>query len=120
MMPYLYVLVGGGIGSMARFYLSTYNGDRDYPVGTALANLVACLALGYFINYFDRHPLQVEARLLITVGVCGGLSTFSTFIAELYFYYKADNLISGLTYLLGSIFLGSLAFIVGTLLHTKT
>ncbi|MDN7413400.1 fluoride efflux transporter CrcB (plasmid) [Burkholderia vietnamiensis] len=53
------------------------------PPGTLSANLVAGYVVGVAVAYFARTPgLAPEWRLLIITGFCGGLSTFSTFSAE--------------------------------------
>lgn len=54
------------------------------PPGTLAANLIGAYVIGIAIAFFARSPaLAPEWRLLITTGFCGGLTTFSTFSAEI-------------------------------------
>jgi CrcB protein len=54
------------------------------PLGTLAANLVGGLLMGLAMEFLTRHAvLSAEARLLVTTGFLGGLTTFSTFSAEI-------------------------------------
>lgn len=51
--------------------------------GTFVANVVGCLAIGVFYGLFDRGQLMnTQLKLFLTVGLCGGFTTFSTFMNE--------------------------------------
>ena len=53
------------------------------PLGTLAANVIGGYIIGLAIAYFAQMPtLTPEWRLLIITGFCGGLTTFSTFSAE--------------------------------------
>ena len=79
------VFSGAGLGALLRWFL----GDRlnpvfpTVPLGTLAANLLGGLLVGLAVAWFGRHPgFPPEARLLIITGFMGGLTTFSTFSAE--------------------------------------
>lgn len=82
-MSYLAVAAGGACGAMLRFavgrLLPTTNGA--FPLSTLLVNIVGSFALGLLLRGFP--DLGGTTRLALTVGVCGGFTTFSTFSAEL-------------------------------------
>jgi CrcB protein len=87
------------------------------PLGTLTANLAGGLLIGFAMELLTRHAvLPTEVRLLITTGFLGGLTTFSTFSAEVV------TLLVRREYLWGSIaiathVIGSLAMtIIGLLL----
>jgi len=53
------------------------------PLGTLAANLLGGFLVGVAVSFFEKHPgLPPEARLMVITGFMGGLTTFSTFSAE--------------------------------------
>lgn len=81
----LAIAVGAALGALLRWVLGLkLNGlFPTIPVGTLSANLVGGYIIGLSIAYFAQMPgLAPEWRLLIITGFCGGLTTFSTFSAE--------------------------------------
>lgn len=79
----LLIFLGGGLGSLTRFFLGKTIQERagaDFPVGTLGVNVAASLVLGFFIGLVEAKNLANPAfRALVAVGFCGGFSTFSTF-----------------------------------------
>lgn len=77
------IFLGGGLGSLTRFFLGKIIQERssaDFPVGTLGVNVAASLALGFFIGLVEAKNLtNPNFRALVAVGFCGGFSTFSTF-----------------------------------------
>lgn len=82
----LMVFVGGGAGSLLRYALSlwlrTPAGTLAFPWATLAANLTGCFLIGLFYGLSARLNLSNEVRLLLTTGLCGGFTTFSTFSYE--------------------------------------
>jgi fluoride exporter len=82
---YLWVALGGALGSMARFALGnamTLAVGPEFPWGTLLINVLGSFVISFFgvLTGADaRLPLPAEARIFVTVGVCGGFTTFSSF-----------------------------------------
>lgn len=106
MEKYLFVGVGGMIGSICRYGLSglLYRtlGDR-FPYGTLAVNIVGCFAIGLLMTLFEeRWLVPPNLRLFLTIGILGGFTTFSTFS------YETVEMLKG-----GNFFLASLN-IVGT------
>jgi CrcB protein len=79
------VSVGGMVGCLMRWCLALFL-NRYFPTippGTLAANLIGCYVIGVALAVFTANPaLPVEWRLFVTTGFCGGLTTFSTFSAE--------------------------------------
>ena len=82
-MQFFLIFIGGGIGSLTRFFLSKYIQDsvlKSFPFGTLGVNIVASLVLGLFLGFSDNKVLiNPHYKALIAIGFCGGFSTFSTF-----------------------------------------
>jgi CrcB protein len=80
------VCVGASLGALLRWWLGSQlnNLFPAIPPGTLAANLVGGYVVGIAIAFFATYSaIAPEWRLLIITGFCGGLTTFSTFSAEL-------------------------------------
>jgi len=76
---------GAALGALSRWGLSTYFNPLfpTVPLGTLLANLVGGYLIGIAVAVFTSHTgLPAELRLFVITGFLGGLTTFSTFSAE--------------------------------------
>ena len=85
MITYLYVALGGAIGSVARFAVSSTIASglgEIFPWGTLFANVTGCFIIGLFAVLTgpdSRILVPPDLRQLFMVGVCGGYTTFSSF-----------------------------------------
>ena len=82
MVEFFYVFLGGGIGSLFRYLISLLFFNFSFPIATLLANILSCLILGLVVFFMEKYSLCNNMRLFLLVGICGGLSTFSTFSYE--------------------------------------
>lgn len=81
----LAVVAGASLGALLRWQLGTWLNALapSLPPGTLAANLVGGYFIGIALAFFAQYPdLSPEWRLLIITGFLGGLTTFSTFSAE--------------------------------------
>ncbi len=79
------IALGAAVGALLRWFLGLKLNSLypTLPLGTLAANLIGGYIIGIAIAYFAQMPtLAPEWRLLIVTGFCGGLTTFSTFSAE--------------------------------------
>jgi CrcB protein len=92
--PFVAVSAGGMIGCLLRWFLAMFL-NRYFPAippGTLAANLIGCYIIGMAIAFFTAYPaVAPEWRLFITTGFCGGLTTFSTFSAEVVMLLQAGR-----------------------------
>lgn len=83
MKAYLLVFVGGGVGSLLRYVagqiIPATLGRTPFPVAILLVNVLASALLGVVMGWIMDRAVGEETRLLMGVGFCGGLSTFSSF-----------------------------------------
>jgi len=83
--PILAISLGAALGAVLRWILGSKLNSifPDIPPGTLTANLIGGYIVGLAVAYFAQAPeIAPEWRLLIVTGFCGGLTTFSTFSAE--------------------------------------
>lgn len=123
MKDFLYIFLGGGCGSVLRYMVTLFGRhialdpryQTVFPWPTLVVNVVGCFLISLFYKYSEQWGLSPEARLLLTTGLCGGFTTFSTFS------YEGITLIqSGLygtyaIYLISSIILGLIAALIPTI-----
>lgn len=81
--PYVLVFVGGGIGSLLRYFAGRFIpatlSDSFFPTAILLVNVLASGVLGAVVGWAATRIVGSDVRLLVGVGFCGGLSTFSSF-----------------------------------------
>jgi CrcB protein len=84
-MNYLLVFIGGGLGSLLRFVIAILFGKTTLtlPWATLSSNVISCLIFGTIIYaYHEKNLIPDNYKHLVLIGICGGLSTFSTFSFE--------------------------------------
>lgn len=116
MPAWLAVFVGGGAGSVLRYSLGLLlrRGDGLFPWGTFTANVLGCFLIGLFYAWSSRFQLTAEVRLMLTTGLCGGFTTFSTFSYESLQLFQQGHYLLFFTYIVASLLLGLLAAWLGT------
>ena len=78
----LFVAIGGAIGAVGRYLLSTPINERMAPWGPILVNLLGSAVLGFLIGWFADRSADPAIQIGLLTGVLGGFTTFSTFSAE--------------------------------------
>jgi CrcB protein len=84
-MVYLWVALGGALGSVGRFWLGNALAvaiGAEFPWGTLLINVIGSFVISFFgmlTGSAARFAVPYEARVFVTVGLCGGFTTFSSF-----------------------------------------
>jgi CrcB protein len=116
----LAIFFGAGLGALLRaaFNFLTVGAASIIPLGTLLSNMVGGYLIGIAIAFFGNNPnLSPEWKLFVITGFLGGLTTFSSFSAEVVGFMQRGELswalATALLHLLGSLaltFLGILTY----------
>lgn len=81
-----YIAAGSAIGGVSRYLLGGWlqrQTGGTFPIGTLVINITGSFLLGLILRYAVETPtLTPEARAFLTIGFCGGYTTFSTFSYE--------------------------------------
>jgi CrcB protein len=114
---YLMVLVGGGVGALARYVLGAEIAARvggRFPLGTLVINVTGSFLIGLLMTLFtERLQPHPNWRLLLVVGVLGGYTTFSTFEYETFRAVQEGGKWIGMLNVVGSVVMGYIAVWIG-------
>jgi CrcB protein len=112
------VAVGGAIGSVARYLVAVGAGrafGMSFPWGTLIINVTGSALMGAFASLFAiRWNVSETARAFLTVGICGGYTTFSTFSLDAFYLIERGQAVAAVIYMVGSVAL-SVAALVGAM-----
>ncbi len=95
-MEALAVALGGALGSLGRWGIGSALRAvlPGLPAGTFVANVLAGLIIGVITGYAAASPIDPNVKAFVTVGLCGGLSTFSTFSNETFSLIESGDLLA--------------------------
>ncbi len=112
----LLVFLGGGVGSLLRFWISKSLNPyfSNFFLGTFFVNVIGCLLIGMLMGLSLKTSVLSQTQLLLLVtGFCGGFTTFSTFAMEGQFLLKESNVLYFAFYTILSIAVGILSVSLG-------
>jgi CrcB protein len=102
LMTYLWVAIGGALGSMARYGFSgaiARIAGGTFPFGTLFVNVTGAILIGFFAAMSlpeGRFLVPPPARMFLMTGICGGYTTFSTFSLETFNLMRGGDWIRAL------------------------
>lgn len=122
----LSVAIGGAVGTVLRYLLSAAipRADGAFPTATLLVNVTGSLVLGALVGYLPHSSLAPATRVALTVGLCGGFTTFSAFSLETIELLQGGQARRALLYIGASLVLSLAAIATGlgasrALLHPR-
>ena len=120
MQKYLFIALGGALGSIARYWVGSTIAGRmgtKFPYGTFVINITACIIIGFSITYLGKRvELNPAWRFLIPVGFIGAYSTFSTYEWETLSTLRSGAFALAALYAVSSLILGLAATWCGAVL----
>ena len=111
---------GGFIGTILRFLVSRYFQENTFslfPWGTLSVNISGSLLIGIFYGLSERgNFLSPDVRIFLTVGICGGYTTFSTLANDSFMLLQEKEWLKLSLYTTLSFFLGLVAVYLGRII----
>ena len=118
----LLVFIGGGLGAVSRFLVTTALSGKlgNFPLGTLTANLLGSLIMGLVLGILaGRVHIGTEyVRLFVAVGFLGGFTTFSSFSAETLTLIQNGQIFSATVNVVVSVVAGLTACAIGLKITT--
>ena len=115
MTKFLLVFIGGGLGAVSRFIVTTILAGKlgNFPLGTLAANFFGSLLMGLVVGLLAWRVQFESVRLFVAVGFLGGFTTFSTFSAETLALIHGGQIFSAVINVVISVVAGLVACAVG-------
>ncbi|MDD1536207.1 MULTISPECIES: fluoride efflux transporter CrcB [unclassified Bradyrhizobium] len=105
----LAVAAGGALGAVVRYLVSIGTGrafGTDFPWGTLIINVTGSFLIGILTGLFAmKWNLPQAARIFLTVGICGGYTTFSTFSLDAWYLIERGQTAASAAYMIASVVL---------------
>jgi CrcB protein len=118
----LYIALGGALGATARYslglWIHSWTGST-FPWGTFVVNAIGSFLLGFILRYLEGAGAAPELRAMLTIGILGAFTTFSTFTYETVTLIQAGDWTRATLYSVGSLLLGLLAISGGLFLAAR-
>ena len=115
-MNMLFIFLGGGVGSVLRYLVALAIPATAFPWATFAVNVGGSLAIGLFGGWSKRFGWSEAVRFALTVGLCGGFTTFSTFSKESLALAQSGRWCAFSAYAFGSVAIGLVAVALGHLI----
>jgi len=108
-MHWFAVAIGGALGSIARYALSTWIFDvssHKFPYATLAVNVLGSFVMGIlFVIIVEKAALPTEMRSLLMIGFLGAFTTFSTFSLDALGLWQNGHVFMSLVYMLATVIL---------------
>jgi len=116
------LIIGSGsfFGGILRYLISYYLQEKfltSFPLGTLTVNIIGCFLIGVIFGLSDsRNLFTYEMRIFLSIGFCGGFTTFSTFSNETIALLRDGEFFYAITYIFISLFICLLSTYLGIII----
>lgn len=111
------IFFGGGLGAVLRYLTGicfSQNFRMNLPLSTFVVNILGSFILGFlYILFINKPGINTELKVALTIGFCGGFTTFSTFSLEIFEMLGNSNFYQAGLYILSSLLFGLIAVGLG-------
>lgn len=117
MLNIISIFIGGGTGAVLRYLtgltaLKSFH--MNFPTATFIVNILGGFIIGFlYVLFIDKAEINTALKLALTVGFCGGLTTFSTFSLELFEMIGNHQFAHAFTYAFLSVMICLIAVAIG-------
>ena len=106
--PIILVALGGAVGSVCRYKLSSFVLDQTinwrFPLGTFLVNVIGCLVIGVLAGLILKFEMfSSQSRIFLITGIMGGFTTFSAFSIETFYLIREKEFLVASSYVFSSV-----------------
>ena len=109
---FLFVFIGGGLGSILRYSIQKFTASTQFPYATLSINIIGCFIAGLLFTVMIRNNSGEQLRAMLIAGFCGGFTTFSAFSLESVQLYK-QNIVQFVLYVALSLIICLAATVLG-------
>lgn len=119
MLTYLWIAVGGALGSVARAWMTVAVArvaGPEFPWGTILINILGSFVIGWFGAFTvsdSRFSVSPDMRAFVMIGICGGFTTFSSFSLQTLVLARDGRMAQALANIVLSVVLCLVAVVAG-------
>ncbi len=117
---YFAIAVGGALGAVGRFFVTSTMGrmiGHGFPWGTVIVNVAGSFLMGALISFMAiKWSTSAEMRVFLTTGILGGFTTFSAFSLDFATLIERKETVAAIGYAAGSVSLSVLAVFAGLIL----
>ena len=118
----LAIALGGAVGTMARYGLGSWiqRATATFPLSTLVINVTGSFLLGFLMRWMLNTTATPDLRAALTIGFCGGYTTFSTFSYEAARLMESGSWARASTYIVASVGASLLATFAGFAVAVRT
>lgn len=114
MLSLLYLFLGGGIGTLCRYFVYVLTNNSGISIlGTLVVNLVGSFLVGFFYAFFNQFKFSLDIKNAVLLGLIGGFSTLAALNLEVFLFLQKGKILIPFSYIAATIIFGLLLVYLG-------
>ncbi|MFH1644189.1 MAG: CrcB family protein [bacterium] len=116
MLGFLYLFLGGGIGTVCRYFVYVLTSNSGITIlGTLIINLIGSFLVGFFYSFFNQFKFSTDVKNGVILGLIGGFSTLAALNLEGFLFLQKGKFLIPFFYITATIIFGLLLVYLGML-----